>query len=618
MAGQSGGNSPIIVTIAPARAAISTLQTQQFTVSVADGTSGATTLQVDGITGGNATVGFISSGGLYTPPLASGDHRITAVSVEAPAKTASAAVAVGLLRGVLTYHNDNARTGQNLDEAVLTPANVRSATFGKIFSYAVDGYVYAQPLYVAEVPIGGELHDILIVATEHNTVYAFDAGGGTGTPLWQVSFSDAANGITSVPSADTASPPGYSGPGPVFPAGCDDLTPEIGITGTPVIDPATGTLYVVAKTKERRGASVSYEHRLHALDITSGRARPGSGQPLRASVPGTTAPNDGRGRVQFQALRLNQRAALVLARGIVSVAFSSHCIILPYQGWVLSYDAQTLGQLGAFNVTPDDPKGKGGIWHSGGGPAADAAGNLFVMTGDGPFDADRGGSSYSDSVLRLAPGSLGVSDYFTPYNQLVLEVTDADMSAGGPLLLPDQPAGPVHLMVAVGKQGIVYLLDRDDLGAYQAGSDSQIVQSFPGAACGPGYCAFRGTPAYFGNRVYTAAVGDSLRAYSLANARLSRAAQSANTFRWPGATPVVSANGAANGIVWAMETNGSGAPGVLHAYAAANVAERLFSSSENAGRDNAGPAIKFSVPTVAGGRVYIGSQYQVSVFGLLP
>ncbi|MDO8704570.1 MAG: hypothetical protein Q7J84_06415 [Sulfuricaulis sp.] len=521
--------------------------------------------------------------------------------------------------GVLTYHNDNARTGQNLQETLLTPANVKSATFGKLFSFPVDGYVYAQPLYVSNVPIRGQLHNVVFVATEHNSVYAFDADNQT--ELWHVSFIGTANGIltTTVPYQDTASPPGYTASKP-YPEGCADLTPEIGITGTPVIDPATGTLYVVAKTKETNGANVAYEHRLHALDITSGDSKPGSGQALQASVPGTTAPND-RGRVLFQSLRQNQRAALLLNNNVISVAFSSHCVIRPYQGWVLAYDATTLGLLGAFNTVPNDPKGKGGIWHSGGGPAADANGNVFVMTGDGPFDPTPGVDSYSDSVLKLTNGSLTISDYFTPFNQKELENANADMSAAGPLLLPDRSAGLPHLMVSLGKQGIAYLLNRDNLGKFQVDSDSQIVQSFDwgtGGLCGVGRCIIFGTPAYFENTVYMAAVKDTLRAYTLSNGKLALSGQSTNTFQWPGATPVISANGSRDGIVWALETNGSGAPAVLYAYSAANVSIALYNSNENTARDNPGPAIKFSVPTVVNGKVYVGSDKHVSVFGLLP
>jgi hypothetical protein len=609
---------PIGVTVTPAAAAISTIQPRQFTAIVANSQNPAVTWQVDGVQGGNAGAGVISADGLYTPPPNEATHTITAISVEDPTKSASAAVTVKFLSGVLTYHNDNARTGQNLQEKVLTPANVTSPTFGKLFSFPVDGYVYAQPLYVSKVPVAGQLHNVVFVATEHNSVYAFDADNKTSAPLWHRSFIDPANGITTVPYQDTASPPGYAGPGPVLPDGCGDLTPEIGISGTPVIDPATGTLYVVAKTKEVSGVNVAYQHRLHALDIRTGISRPGSGRALQASVPGTTSPNDGNGNVLFQSLRQNQRAALLLSSNVISVAFSSHCVIRPYQGWVLAFDATTLDPLGAFNAVPSDPKGKGGIWHSGGGPAADAGGNVFVMTGDGPFDAAAGGNSYGDSVLKLTNGSLAVADYFTPFNQADLEVSNADMSSGGPLLLPDQSVGPPRLMVSAGKQGVVYLLNRDSMGQFQAGSDSQIVQSFPGGVCGAGMCAVFGTPAYFNNMVYTVAVNDSLKAYSLSAGRLSLSGQSTNTFKWPGATPVISADGSDNGIVWALETNGSGAPAVLRAYSAAGVSSELYNSDQNPGRDNPGRAVKFTVPTIANGKVYVGSQHQLSVFGLLP
>lgn len=618
-------SASIMVTVTPATASISTNQTLQFTATVVNSDNTAVTWSVDEIQGGNVSVGVITSDGLYTPPSKAGAYSVIAASVADSARRGSATVTVtippgaSLYDGVLTYHNDNARSGQNLRETVLTPANVTTATFGKLGSYSVDGYVYAQPLVVSNVMVGDALRDVVFVATEHNSVYAFDAAVPASAPLWRVSFIDPPNGVTTVPYQDTGSPIGYTGPGPVLPDGCTDLTPEIGITGTPVIDPVTGTLFVVAKTKETSGEAVSYEFRLHALDITTGLPRSGSGRKLQASVVGTTTPNDGNGYVLFQALRQNQRAALLLSNNVVSVAFSSHCVIRPYQGWVLAYDATTLDQLGAFNVVPNDPKGKGGIWHSGGGPASDASGNIFVMTGDGPFNAAMGGDSYSDSVLKLTNGALAISDYFTPFNQQELENANADMSAAGPLLLPDQSAGPPHLILSLGKQGVAYVLSRDNLGKFQANSDSQIVQSFNWGQCGTGRCLIFGTPAYFENTVYMAAVGDKLRAYSLANGQfVLTPKQSPNSFRWPGASPVVSANGSGNGIVWALETNGSGQSAVLHAYPAADVSVQIYSSSENAVRDDPGPAIKFSVPTVVNGRVYVGSQSQISVYGLLP
>lgn len=607
----------VTVGITPANVSLSTSQTQQFTATVQNATNTEVRWAVDSIEGGNENVGTISPTGLYRAPANPGTHVITATSVEAPTRSASAQVTVKLFTGVLTSRNDNGRTGQNLKETILTPRNVNTATFGKLYTLYVDGFVYAQPLYASNVSIGGQLRNVLYVATEHNSVYAFDADNLASGPLWHVSFIDPANGITTVPYQDTGSPPGYTGPGPVMPGGCGDLVPEIGITGTPVIDPATNTLYVVAKTKEVSGSTVAYEHRLHALDIATGAARPGSGQALRASVPGTTTPNDGNGRVIFQSLRQNQRPALLLKDNVITIAFSSHCVIRPYQGWVLSYDAQSLNQISAFNVSPNDPKGKGGIWHSGSGPAADDSGNIYVTTGDGPFDAASGGTSYSNSVLKLTNGSLGLVDYFTPFNQQQLENSNADLSAGGPVLLPEQGGTP--LMISIGKQGIAYLLNRNNLGRFQAGSDSQIVQSFGWGQCGVANCLIYGTPAYFDNKVYMAAVNDNLRSYTLSNGRfLPTSVQSPNTFPWPGASPVISANESSDAIVWTLQTNGSGQPAALHAYSAADVSTRLYSSDENAGRDSPGPAVKFAIPTVANGKVYVGSQYQVSVFGLLP
>ena len=488
---------------------------------------------------------------------------------------------------VLTYHNDNTRSGQNLRETVLTPANVKSATFGKLFSFPVDGYVYAQPLYVSNVTVAGQLRNVVLVATEHNSVYAFDADNKTSGPLWHTSFINPANGITTVPSQDTH---------------CADIGPEVGITSTPVIDPVTGTLYVVAMTKEN-GA---YAHRIHALDVASGNDK--LAMKIQASVPGTAAPNDGKGRLLFNSLLENQRAALLLSNNVLYISFGSFCDFGNHHGWLLSYDSKTLNLLGAFSATPNGTEG--GIWQSGGGAAADADGNVYVMTGDGTFDAAR--NNFGNTFLKFAGASLAVSDYFTPYNQSSLEAVDGDLGSGGALLLPDQSVGPSHLMVGAGKQGTIYLLNRDNMGRFQPGSDSQVVQSLPGP-----YSMF-GTPAYFRNTVYMAAAQDRLKAYALSNGRLSLSKQSTSVFGWPGATAVISANGSSNAIVWALETNGSGAPAVLHAYSAADVSIELYNSNQNSGRDYPGGAVKFTVPTIVNGKVYVGAQGQLSVFGLLP
>jgi hypothetical protein len=491
---------------------------------------------------------------------------------------------------VLTYNNDNIRSGQNLQETALTPGNVRTATFGQLFSFPVDGAVYARPLYVANVAVAGQLHNVVFVATEHNSVYAFDADNKTGAPLWHRSFINPASGITTVPSNDTH---------------CSDINPEIGITSTPVIDPATGILYVVAMTKE----NLAYAHRIHALDITTGNDVLGTGTKIQASVPGTAAPNDGKGHLVFSSLPENQRAALLLNNNALYISFGSFCDAGAFHGWLLAYDSRTLTLLGAFSATPNGTEG--GIWQSGGGAAADASGNVYVATGNGTFDAASGGKNYGDTVIKFTGSSLAVSDYFTPNNQASLEAVNGDLGSGGALLLPDQSAGPPHLLVTAGKQGTLYVLNRDKMGKFQAGSDSQIVQSLPGSF------ELFGTPAYFKNTVYIVAAQDRLKAYTLSNGQLSLSKQSTSAFGWPGATAVISANGSSNGIVWALETNGSGAPAVLHAYSAADVSIELYNSNQNPARDVPGPAVKFTVPTVTNGKVYVGVQGQLSVFGLL-
>ena len=500
--------------------------------------------------------------------------------------------AIAQTSGVFTYHNDIARTGQNLQETVLTPANVNTVQFGKLFSLPVDGYIYAQPLYMANLMVAGKSRNVVFVATEHDSVYAFDADNPGAAPLWHTSFIDAAAGVTTVDS--------------ITDTGCDDLVPEIGITSTPVIDSETGTLYVVAKTKEN-GAFVQ---RIHALGITTG-ADVITPVEIQATVPGTGDGSDGNGNVAFDPLRENQRAALLLSNGVIYIAFASHCDNGPYHGWVLGYDAKTLNLVGVFNATPNG--GLGGIWQSGGGPAADASGNIYVITGNGTFDADTGGSDFGDSFLKLAGGTLSVSDYFTPYNQADLEAIDADLGSGAPLLLPDQSVGPRHLMVSAGKEGTIYVLNRDAMGQFQSGSDSQIVQSLPGALG-----SLFDSPAYFESTVYFAAEDDTLKAFTLNDGQLALSGQSTTTFGFPGATPVISANGSNNGIVWALQTDqyDSGGPAVLHAYTAADVSVELYNSSEDLARDNPGPAVKFSVPTVVNGKVFVGSQNQLSIFGL--
>jgi uncharacterized protein (TIGR03437 family) len=497
---------------------------------------------------------------------------------------------------VLTYHNDLARTGQNLAETTLTPANVNMRQFGKLFSYPVDGYVYAQPLYMPAVAIPGKgTHNVVFVATEHDSVYAFDADSGLSTPLWQVSFLDSASGVTTVPYQN------------VF--NCNQIVPEIGITGTPVIDAASGTLYVVAMTMEVSGGSTNYAHRLHALDLTTGAERLGSPVLIQASVPGT---GDKGTTVTFIPKNYKSRPGVLLLNGVVYTSWSSHCDASTYHGWLMGYDAQTLSQVSVYNNTPNGSQGS--FWASGAAPAVDGQGNIYLDAGNGTFDADSGGSDLGESFIKLSTsGGLSVIDYFAPFNQLDLNRRDVDTGSSGTLLLPDSAGSPAHphLLTSAGKEGRIYLLDRDNLGHFQDGSDSQIVQSLPGAVGG-----LFSIPAYFNGTVYFSGAGDNLKAFPIANAALATtpSSQSATKFGGLGAVPSVSANGATNGIVWVLESSSNG---ILRAYDAANLANELYDSGQNRARDALGSYVKFSTPTIANGKVYAGTQNSLAVFGLL-
>jgi hypothetical protein len=486
----------------------------------------------------------------------------------------------------LTYRNDNARTGQNLQEVILTPTNVNPANFGLLFSYPVDGYVFAQPLYKPNVAIGGQVHNVLFVATEHDSVYAFDADNPASGLLWQTSFINPAAGVTTVPFSDFS---------------CTEIGTENGITSTPVIDPASGTLYVVAMTKENG----TYVYRLHALSIATGADM--SSVEIQASVPGTGDGSDGS-TVSFDPFQHKQRAALLLSNGIVYLGFTSQCDNPPYHGWLFGYDATSFALVSVFNDTPNGSEG--GIWN--GGPSADANGNLFVMTGNGTFDGFAS-QDWGDSFLRLTAG-LAVFDFFTPFNQADLAANDLDVGSAAPLLLPDQAVGPPHLLVGGGKEGRIYLVNRDNMGQFQSGSDSQIVQEVTGQlAVGPTGSLFT-APAYFNNTVYFAANTDVLKAFSLVNGQLSPSpiAQGATPFSYPGGELTISASGSTNGIVWALEIENT----VLHAYLAANVANELYNSTMNP-NDALELSVPFAVPTVVNGKVYVGTRSHVSVFGHL-
>jgi hypothetical protein len=502
---------------------------------------------------------------------------------------------------VLTYHYDNARTGANTNETVLTPLNVNTNTFGKLFTQIVDGYVYAQPLVVTNVTIPGKgVHDVVYVATEHDSVYAFDAETNM-APLWQVSFINPAAGVTPVSSGDV---------------GCGDLVPEIGVTSTPVIDPATGTIYLESKTKEITNNVTKYVHRLHALDITTGAEKFGGPVPIQPSVAGTGDGNNGAGQVPFDGQTQLNREALLLNHGVVYLGYASHCDIGPYHGWLIGYNAQTLAFSNVFNTAPNG--GQAGIWQSGGGPATDTNGNIYVMTGNGTFDGATN-KDYGDSFLKLSiTNGLALNDFFTPSNQQSLSDQDQDLNSGGQIVLPDEVGGAttnLHLLVGAGKQGTIYLIRRDNMG--QFGVTNKIAQTFGGAIGG----SFD-TPAYFNKTLYYLGAGDVLKAFAINNGQINTTplSQGPSGFNFPGATPTISANGTNDAIVWAIESDAyaSSGPAILHAYNATNVAMELYNSTlaQSGTRDNPGPAVKFTTPTVANGRVYVGAEYAFSVFGL--
>jgi len=597
--------SPLSVT--PRTSVLTPPLTQQFAASGGSGT--AVQWTVDGVAGGNATSGTITAGGLYTPPGSAGQHVVSAADQE---QAASATVHVTTHPGVFTHHNDNLRTGQNAEETVLTPTNVSASTFGKLFTYLLDGAAFASPLYVAGVSVPGQgIRNVVYVATEHDSVYAFDADGASQNALWQRSF--LAAGITPVPADETGD--------------CCGLGPEIGITGTPVIDATTRTLYVVAKTKEVAGSTTSYVQRLHALDLATGAEKFGGPVVIQASVPGQGS-GAIAGQVAFDPLHANQRAALLLNRGVVSIAFGAHGDQQTAHGWLIGYDAGTLHRVMALNFSADADGA--GIWQANAGLAADAGGNLYAITGDGAFDANTGGRDFGDSVVKIGADGT-IADYFTPWNQGALNANGLDLGSAGPLLLPDQPGAHPHLLVSAGKNGTIYLVDRDAMGRFSGTTtDAQIVQALPGIfAAGTPEPGNFSAPVFFNGVVYFSPVADAIQTFPLRNGQLDTGAgqRTAETFAYPGATLAISAAGASQGILWALQRQGtcgvpascgSAAPAVLRAYDATNLQTLLYSSDQTGSRDALDAAAKFSVPLVANGKVFVSSTTQLSIFGLLP
>ena len=576
----------------------------------------------------NATTNTLSLGGLQLAD--SGNYALTASNSFSATNSLPASLTVLPLPNaginVLTYHYNNTRQGQNTNEFLLTTANVTSANFGKLFSQPVDGYVYAQPLIMNGVNIPGKgIHNVVFVLTMHDSIYAFDAdsnGGANGGLLWKTNV-----GVSS-PSPTVEFGARYH-PG----VGNLDVVPEEGITGTPVIDPASGTLYLDAFTREVvAGVSTNYFHRIHALNITNGTEQPYSPVTVVASVPGKGVGGNGS-VVTFSAIQHCQRPGMTLAGGILYVAYGSHDDTDPYHGWVLGYNATnlTLSTNYIYNTTPNATTsafganaGEGAIWMGGNGLSVDANTNLYFETGNGSFSQNTNGGDYSDSFVKLSTSNkLAVVDYFTPYNQLDLQNKDNDLGSGGPLLLPDAAGSSAHphLIVGAGKEGRIYLVDRDNMGHYNGtdginGTDSQIVHSTPKNTIGGVWSS----PAYFNNRIYYQGNGDVMKAFLITNAVMSDTpeSQSATSYGFPGATPTISANGANNGIAWSIQADAylSSGPAILHAYNATNLALELYNSSQKLVRDNPGGAVKMVPPVIANGKVYVGAQYAVSVYGL--
>ncbi len=500
---------------------------------------------------------------------------------------------------VITYHYDNGRSGMNLNETALTPANVNSTQFGKKGEFIVDGKVDAQPLYLSQVTINGQTKNVLYVATEHGSVYAFDAdsiNGTTSTFLWKT---------TTLGSGETTSDN----------RGCGQVSPEIGITATPVIDRARNAIYVVAMSKN---ASGSYFQRLHALNLSTGAELFSGPQTITATYPGT-GDNSSGGNVVFDPKQYKERPGLLQINGTIYTTWSSHCDIRPYTSWVMAFSADTLAQTSVLNLVPNGSEG--GIWMAGTAPAADPAGNLFFILGNGDFDTALNASGFpangncGNCFVKLSTSSgLKLADYFTPHNTVAESNADTDFGSGGGILLldvTDSGGKTRHLSVGAGKDSLIYVVDRDSMGKFNATTD-QIYQEISGQLGGGVFSM----PAFFNNTVYYGAVGDALKAFPVATAKLAAtpSSQSTHHFGYPGTTPSVSANGVANGIVWAIENTGA----ILFAYDATDLTKELYDSNQAANNRDHFSGNKFITPMVVNGKVYLGTPTSVAVFGLLP
>ena len=592
--------------LSPALASVTTSQALQLQVVTPGITVSDVNWAVDGVANGSAANGTISTSGnfaIYSPPPTAGPHLVTAQLIANPGALGSAQVEVTDFPGTLTWRNDNLRSGVNSQELALAPSTVSSSTFGKLFSCTIDGDAYAQPLYVPNLAIPGMgTHNVVFVATEKDSVFAFDADANPCQQLWQASLIPAGSEVISTPNADIAS---------------TDIVPYVGITGTPVISLNTSALYVVSKTVapgNSQNLNSVYGQRLYALDLATGENKiQTQGIQFATPEPGPV----------FSSLLENQRAALLLEDPIIYVAFASHGGQGDYHGWLFAYDSTTLEQTAVFNVTANSIQG--GIWQSGGGPSVDPSDLnhfLYVATGEGPPNV---GTNYSDSIVRMTTiGGLSVADFFTPCDQGQGPAMNADASlqsmSSAPILFQD-PVSQTNLLIGGSKEGFLYIVNRESMGGFV----SKCPDSAPRVQAIPVGGAIFSTPLYWNGSVYVAPANGNLQQFPISAgvlASTSSAAQSPETLGPQGATPVISSNNTSNAVLWLIDSSGALAatntPAILRAYDPNNLSNEIYNSAMVPKRDTAGLAVKFTVPTVANGKVYVGTQGELDVYGLLP
>ena len=620
------GTATVTVTTVPTvqfSASPTTIQAGQST-TLTWSTTDATSVSID-----NGIGAVAASGSMTVSPTQTTTYTLTATD-GSQSITATTTVPVTPLTGILGWKGGTQGDGSFNQETTLTPANVNPTQFGEVRKLAADGDLAAQPLYVRNVDLGGTngVHDLLLVATENDSVYAFDGAGTSATPLWQRNFVADANGGNTNCTASTCVTP-QADTQNVFGG-------EVGITGTPVVDPQTGILYVVAATQQNGVATDT----LHAIDIRTGNDAAVGSAVISATVPGT-GDDSVNGQITFSAINQLQRPGLVLSNGVLYLAFGSFDDTLPYHGWLLAYDPTTLNQLGAFVSTPqyipDYYKGGGGsFWAGGASPTFDTDGSFYVVAANGSVNEDTGGSDYAESVLHMsfANGQFNVLDWFSPFNRACLDRTDLEVGSGGVALLPPaEVGGGLSLAVVISKEGRLYLLNRANLGKFNSTAD-QVVQEFmvgadtcnsstTGAASdGTGWQRLYGNVSYWNGNLYMAASNAPLEQFSIGNINTDPinttpvVAGSSTYVR--GGNTVVSSNGNTNGIVWMYEKTSNG-DAILHAYDAMNIGTELWNSQMNATRDalnTGGEAFQF--PIVIDGKVFATSGQDLNEYALLP